>query len=418
MRIVRPPAVILAVLGLGVLAGARQRGSTQQSPPSAVSPHISAPSDAEKLRAETRAVEEMHQRLADPGLLCFLARRYAGLGDQQRALGFLKECIAADVGYDPADVSAFQPLLNAEFRELAEQARRYARVHHARVAFTVLDKDLFPEGLAVDAEKRVFYMGSMHRKKIVRITLSGKVTDFVKQDAYELMPIGGVHVDPADHSVWAATDPGEKHRSELVHFDAQGKLLERYTAPGPGTHDLNDLVLRDTREIYVTDTDANLVFRFDRKTHSLTALKFRRPILYPNGITLSGDQNLLYVGDILGVLAVDLRSNAEQEVHPGPKNTLAGIDGLYWYKGDLVGIQYGTGSFRVMQWRLSNDGRRVTESEVLERGTNFVKDPTTGAIFQGKFYFMANTGIDNLRDDQIVDESKLEPVKIAVVTLH
>jgi len=36
-------------------------------------------------------------------------------------------------------------------------------------------------------------------------------------------------VDPMDHSVWCATDPGVKNRSEIVHFDAQGKLLERYT---------------------------------------------------------------------------------------------------------------------------------------------------------------------------------------------
>jgi len=56
-------------------------------------------------------------------------------------------------------------------------------------------------------------------------------------------------------------------------------------------------------------------------------------------------------------------------------------------------------------------------SEVLERGTELVNDPTTGAIFQGHFYFMANTGIANLENDKIVDVSKLEPVHIAVVPL-
>jgi len=34
-----------------------------------------------------------------------------------------------------------------------------------------------------------------------------------------------------------------------------------------------------------------------------------------------------------------------------------------------------------------------------------VKSPTTGAIFEESFYFMANTGIENLRDDTILDES-------------
>jgi len=418
MRIVSPLALILVMVGTCVLASVHQSGYGQQTSRAATPAPV--PPGAEKLRAETRAVEELLPRTVERGAaVCFLARRYARLGDAQKALTLLKECVALDVGYDPSDVPAFQALqANAEFRELAEQAQlQCPPVHHARVAFTVPEKDLFPEGLAVDAEKRVFYMGSMHRKKIVRISESGQVSDFVKDGAYDLMPVGGVHVDPADHSVWAATDPGEKNRSELIHFDVQGKLLERYTAPGVGPHNLNDLVLRGKSEIYTTDTDANLVFRFDRKSHRFAALKFPRAMFYPNGITVSGDDNLLYVGDILGVLAVDLRSNAVQEVHPGPKNTLAGIDGLYWYKGDLVGLQYGTGSYRVMCWRLSKDGRSVAESEVLERGAELLSFPTTGAIFEGHFYFMANTGIGNLQDDKIVDESKLEPVKVAVVEL-
>src|SRR5262249_19637628 len=118
-----------------------------------------------------------------------------------------------------------------------------------------------------------------------------------------------------------------------------------------------------------------------------------------------------------GVLAMDLRTNEDWEVRPDPGDTLSGTDGLYWYKGDLIGIQYGTGTFRVMRWHIAPDGRRVRSSEVLERGTEFVKDPTTGAIFNGEFYFMANTGIDNLKNDKIIDPEKLEPVRIAVIAL-
>jgi hypothetical protein len=127
---------------------------------------------------------------------------------------------------------------------------------------------------------------------------------------------------------------------------------------------------------------------------------------------------LLYVADILGVIVVDLRTNAAQEVTPEAHDTLSGIDGLYWYKGDLIGVQYGTAAYRVMRWHLAKDGHTVTGNEIIERGTDLVKDPTTGAIFEGNFYFMTNTGIDNLEDDKIVDESKLEPVNIAVVPLH
>lgn len=96
---------------------------------------------------------------------------------------------------------------------------------------------------------------------------------------------------------------------------------------------------------------------------------------------------------------------------------MAGVDGLYWYQGGLVGVEYGTGAYRVMRWKLSQDGREARSGETLERGTAMVRDPTTGAILDGKFYFMANTGIENLDGGRIADPAKLEPLHIAVLPL-
>ena len=427
--------VLLATLGFAVVAalialsvGAPDcsshclaRQTTAAASPAehtAPAPALSADA-ANRFRSMIQTTESALPRIPDRGAALFLlSRLYGRLGELPKALALAKETVALNAGFDPGAASWLKPLQdNAEFRELVERVRlQNPPVHHARVAFTVPDKDLFPEGLAADAQKRIFYMGSMHRRKIVKITPEGEVTDFVKQGLYDLMPVGGVRVDPSNHEIWAASDPAEK-QSELMHFDGNGKLLERYPAPGAGTHDLNDLVVRNSDEVFTTDTEAHLVFRFDRKSHAFTPLKFPRPIFYPNGIALSDDRNLLYVADILGVIVVDLRTNAAQEVGPGAHDTLSGIDGLYWYKGDLIGVQYGTAAFRVMRWHLAKDGHTVVSSEVIERGTDLVKDPTTGAIFEGNFYFMANTGIDNLHDDKIVDESKVEPLQIAVVAL-
>lgn len=379
-----------------------------------------APADAEKIRSDIQAIEALPPQFPEHGAaLFFLARLYARLGESQRALGLLKECAALDQGFDPGAARGLRVLKdNARFQELVAEARlRYPPVHHARVAFTVRDKDLFPEGLAVDAEKGLFYMGSMHRKKIMKITTAGEGSEFVREGLYGLNPVGGIRIDPANHDVWAASDPSATRASELLHFDAQGKLLERHPAPGTGSRDLNDLVLRGDREVYTTDSFADLVYRFDRKLGQFTSLKFPRPIFVPNGITLSSDGNLLYVADMLGVIVIDLGTGAAHDVVPDAHDTLAGIDGLYWYKGDLIGVQYGTAAYRVMRWSLAKGGGAVTASEVLERGTELVNDPTTGAIFEDNFYFMANTGIYNLENDQIVDPSKLEPVHIAVVPL-
>lgn len=375
---------------------------------------------SQRLREETKMLEQILPRLTDRGAALFLlAHDYARLGEPAKALDLLKQCVALDEGFDPGGDKAFLLLRSdAEFHNLIEEVRkRTPPVHRAHVAFTVKQDDLFPEGLAVDASKRVFYMGSEYHNKIVRISQAGEVMDFVKEGIYDLMPVGGVHVDPADHSVWCATDPGKKNRSEIAHFDAQGKLLERDSPTSAGRHALNDLVLRGKSEIYVTDTEGNHVFRFDRDSHQFVELNLGRPVFEPNGITLSDDGDVLYVADDLGVVRMDLRTNAAHDVRPAAHDTLAGIDGLYWYEGGIVGIEYGTGAYRVMRWTLSQDGLEVTSSETLERGTKLVQNPTTGAILDGKLYFMANTGIQNLEDGKIADPAKLEPLQIAILPL-
>jgi hypothetical protein len=146
-------------------------------------------------------------------------------------------------------------------------------------------------------------------------------------------------------------------------------------------------------------------------------LNLGRPVFEPNGITLSDSDDVLYVGDDLGVIRMDLRTNAAHDVSPAAHDTLAGVDGLYWYAGGLVGIEYGTGAYRVMSWKLSPDGLDVTSSETLERGTEMVRNPTTGAILDGKFYFMTNTGIENLVDGKIADPAKVQPLHIAILPL-
>lgn len=407
------------VLGIGFFMSGRSQDATlQQASPAATL----APADAANVRAEIRSLEAVLPKVPDRGATLFLlARNYDRIGDLQKALRLLKECVALGAGFvpDPDHSPSIRSLeSNAEFRELLAQARRgHLPVHKAHVAFTVPAEDLFPEGLAADAANGRFYLGSMHRKKIVTFTLKGAVSDFVKQDTYDLSPVGGVHVDPADHTVWVSTDAGVKQRPELLHFDTEGKLLERYASPGKMPYDLNDLTLRGKQEIFTTDTEGSHVYRFDRISHTFTAMNFWRPVFYPNGITLSGDGNVLFVADMLGVIRVDLRSNESADVDPGAHNTLSGIDGLYWYKGELLGVQYGTGEYRVMRWKLSPGGRKVTASETLEYGTDMVSDPTTGAILDGNFYFIANTGISNLEHDKILNAAKLEPVHIAVVPL-
>jgi hypothetical protein len=59
----------------------------------------------------------------------------------------------------------------------------------------------------------------------------------------------------------------------------------------------------------------------------------------------------------------------------------------------------------------------VTQTTVLENHTQFTALPTTGAIRGNDFYFIANSQIDNLNGDKVMDVTKLAVVRIAVVRL-
>ena len=98
------------------------------------------------------------------------------------------------------------------------------------------------------------------------------------------------------------------------------------------------------------------------------------------------------------------------------KNSRAGLVG--WLASTTSALTDAPALFVLRVFRLSVDGLRVTQTETLEHRTPLVDFATTGAIAGENFYFIANIGIGNLKDDKIIDPKKLEPIHIAVVALN
>jgi sugar lactone lactonase YvrE len=377
------------------------------------------PADAQEIRNQIAAVQKLQSTLPDRGAaLYFLAAAKEHLGESRGALALLKECLALQEGFDPSGDPAFLGLKESkEFTLQIENVHRdFPVVAQAREAVRTTEKDLVPEGLAYDAQRNVFYLSSLNRRKIVQISRDARTSDFVPADSYGLLPVLGIRISPSDGTVWAdsSTDSG---RTELLHFDGTGKLLGRFKPEGSAKHGFNDLVIRKNGEVITTDSLANAVLRFDPAARTFTSLPIHRPLFYPNGIVLNEDDHTLYVADSLGVVRVDLANGESRDVDPGPKSTLAGIDGLYWHNGSLIGIQNGIGSPRVAAFRLSGDGLRVTRTTVLENRSNFCVLPTTGAIRGSDFFFIANSQIDNMNNDKVMDVTRLEVVRIGVLRL-
>jgi hypothetical protein len=380
---------------------------------------LEEPADAPQIRAQIALAEKLLGKTPDRGaVLYFLAVSHAQLRETLEALDNLKECIQLKEGFDPAGEPAFAGLKgDSGFDPLVEQAHRdFPAVTQAHSAFVTTEKDLIPEGLAYDPANDSFYLSSLNRRKIVKIPRQGKITDFVPGDRYSLLPVLGIRLDPSDGSVWSnsSTDDG---KAELLHFDKSGALLGRFSLGKEGKHGFNDLVVTRREEIFLTDTTANLLYRFEMKTHEFKSIPLSRELLLPNGIALADDDQSLYVADQLGVLRLDLKTSESAEVDPGAHSTLAGVDGLYWHKGSLIAIQNGIGTPRIAAFLLSKNGLHVSKTTVLEYRSNFSVLPSTGAVTGDDFYFIANSQMDNLNNEHVMDATKLEPVRIGVLRL-
>jgi len=380
---------------------------------------LAEPTDAAEVRAQIDLVEKLLPTYPDRGAaLYFLAESKQHLGETLDALKLLKECLALREGFDPSGSHEFAGLRSSkEFTDLIEKVHRdFPVVAQARLNLITEEKRLIPEGLAWDPNRKVFYLSSLAQKKIVQITPDSHVSDFVPANRDHLLPVLGIRLDPRDSSIWANTED-DLGKTELVHFDATGSFLGRFSLDDNAKHGFNDLVIRQSGEIILTDSLDNKVFRFNPAQKIFAELKVHRELLYPNGIALASDEKSLFVADAVGVLRIDLQSLSSADVNPGPRSTLAGADGLYWYNGSLIAVQNGIGSPRIAAFKLSDDGLRVTKTTVLENRSSFTSLPTTGAIRGADFYFISNSHIDNLNAGKILDPTQLEPVRVAVVHL-
>ncbi len=170
-------------------------------------------------------------------------------------------------------------------------------------------------------------------------------------------------------------------------------------------------------EVITTDSLNNKVVRFDPRTKALSPLPVYRMLFYPNGIAPADDDRTLYIADAVGIIKIDLQDGTSRDLDPGPRNTVAGADRLYWHNGSSIAVQNGIGAPRIADFRLSKNGNRVPQTSVLENHAQFTVSPTTGAIRGNDFYFISNSQIDNLNGDKVMDLTKLAAVRIAVVRL-
>ena len=324
--------------------------------------------------------------------------------------------------FDLAREPEFAPLRKFEpYRELEHRQSLRAPARTSTLAFRLSDPELVPEGIAFDPVDGVFYVGSLHRRSILRVDRAGRETVLVAPGRDSLWAVLGLRVDPKRRLLWAASAADGREgaaagSSALFAFELPGGALHgRWVlSEPPRKHLLNDLVVTDDGDVYATDSQSGEIRRLPSGAGALESFLPPATVDYPNGIALAATGRRLYVADFAkGLSIVELATRAVRPL-PHPRGlSVHEIDGLYRVGGRLVAIQNGPGMERVVAFGLDEAGERVVDATVLESRNPDFDAPTTGAVTDGAFYYLANAQVEKLGDDgKIKPGSAPSPVRI------
>lgn len=391
--------------------------------PGAPSPRASSPAPAaeqarwgERYRALRAAAAEAYKRRdlaafvatseqaigefrGHPTLLYNLACAYGLSGRADDAARAIDELADRHAYFDIGGEADLDPVRESPaFVRAAARLKAVERETRSggEIAFSLSERDLLTEGVAHDPASGAFFVGSVHRRKIVRIDPGKAPRDFVAEG---LLGVFGLDVDTERGLLWACTGAlpemagyreSDAGRSEALAFDLRtGALTRRVVVANGGKHACNDLAVAAGGELFVSDPISGEVLRVGPGGEP-------RPLV-PAGVLVSPQAivptpEALFVADYaLGLARVD-RASGRVELLPAPEGVaLTGIDGLRLAAGGLVAIQNGVSPHRIVALTLAPGSRRIERARVLAEADPRWNEPTLGTVVGGAFYYIGNS---------------------------
>jgi sugar lactone lactonase YvrE len=294
-------------------------------------------------------------------------------------------------------------------------------VGKSRVAFRLPERDLITEGIAYDPKSGDFFVSSVHKRKVLRVTPDGRSSDFLKAGQDGLLGVTGLWVDSARRALWLSTAwapmvadlrPEEKDTSFLMEYDLGSGKLRRKLAPPSGVSgaNLSDFGVGPDGTLIVSDPFSGRMYVLPPRAEGLQVLVEKGILASPQGVAWSPDGSAVFVADYSqGIARIDPKTGAVALL-PAPADTaLSGIDGLVWARGSLVGIQNGVTPHKLLRLELAPDASRITRASVLERSNPEFEEPTLAVVAGSDLFYVAASQYSRVRKDGSLDLDKMKP---------
>jgi len=317
-----------------------------------------------------------------------LACAYARTGRDTEALEILQDLVAARVDFGMTTDEDLESLHdNPEFSRLtATLERDLQAISVSEHRLTLEQLGLIPEGIAYDPDSGRMFLGSMRSGDILAVDASGRFSKFATVQHEGKLAAIGLAVEMPRAILWAVGasfdlveefDPNAPVRSGVFGFDLEtGQLREKHVAGNP-TNGFNDVAIAPSGDIFLSG-DALSVIRAGSAT--IEPIATSMPIYGSNGIAVRPDGKRLFVSSYpVGIASVHPETGESHWLQAPDNVSLYGIDGLYWYEGDLVGVQNGVQPWRLIRMQMNDEQTAVTKVRLIEFA-NEDMTPTTGAI--------------------------------------
>jgi len=284
----------------------------------------------------------------------------------------------------------------------------------SEIAFQLPERDLIPEGICYDPADDVFYLGSIRKSKILKISREGEAEVFVQPIEGEDRGYLGMRIDLNRKILWANwhqdlkpndPDPERQLWTGISKFDLEsGQLIREYLIEKTDkNHLFNDVAITQDGTVYFTSFAYGMIYRIDSTEDEIEEFLPMPEGVWNNGIDITPDDRFLFVVGSDRIFRVELETKEILEL-PAPEDEIVGWgDGLYFHDGHLVAI---TGHRegeqvvnRVIKMRLSDTLDRITAIDVLEQDHPLYSNPTTGAIADDWFYYIATAQFEKFDED-------------------
>lgn len=317
------------------------------------------------------------------------------------ALDFLAKAIYVNTDYDLTIPELKTLNGNAAFEELKKiQTESKTPIINSDTAFQIRDRSLHAESVAAGEKDNTFYLGSIHKRKIVRVDEKGNTSDFTAEAQDGLTSVFGIKVDRKTNTLWACSSPTVEMRlrdstalSYVFKYDIKSKkLISKFSPADKKEYIFGDLTLSPTGKVFVSDTKNNIIFTVNESKGILEEWFTSSEFWNLQGLTFTPDGKYLFIADyVRGIFRLDTQSKELIWIKHNLPISVKSVDGLSYYNNSLITIQNMINPMRVTQLVLNESKDAFTSYKIIDRGHPAFNEPTIGCVTGDHFYYVANS---------------------------